>query len=56
MVPYYIQRYGFYEGFTSYRAAPVAISFIFGLKSLEEIENIFGRNLHRVLKNTNKTH
>ena len=37
MVPYYIQRYGFYEGFTSYRTDPVAISFIFGLRSLEEL-------------------
>ena len=38
MVPYYIMRYGFYEGHTSYRADPIAIAFIFGLRSLEEIE------------------
>ncbi len=39
MVPFYIQRYGFYEGSTPYRADPLAISFIFGLKSLEEISD-----------------
>jgi len=41
MVPYYIMRYGFYEGHTEYRADPIAIAYIFGLKSLEEIDNIF---------------
>ncbi|MCD4664779.1 MAG: hypothetical protein K8R68_05855 [Bacteroidales bacterium] len=41
MVPFYIMRYGFYEGHTSYRADPIAISFIFGLRSIEEIENAF---------------
>jgi hypothetical protein len=35
MVPYYIMRYGFYEGHTDYRADPIAIACIFGLKSLE---------------------
>ena len=38
MVPFYIQRYGFYEGHTSYRADPLAIAFIFGLRTLEEID------------------
>ena len=32
MLPYYIMRYGFYEGHTSYRADPIAIAFVFGLR------------------------
>jgi hypothetical protein len=38
MEPYYIMRYGFYEGHTIYRVDPIAIAFIFGLLSLEEID------------------
>ncbi len=34
-------RYGFYEGHTSYRADPVAITFIFGIKSILQIEEAF---------------
>lgn len=49
MAPYYIMRYGFYEGHTDYRTDPLAISFIFGLKSLEEIENAFEGNLNKEL-------
>jgi hypothetical protein len=49
MVPYYIQRYGFYEGHTDYRADPLAIALIFGLKRLREIEELFPGRLHRVL-------
>jgi len=49
MVPFYIMRYGFYEGHTGYRADPIAISLIFGLKSLEEIEKAFEENLHKAL-------
>ena len=49
MVPYYIMRYGFYEGHTDYRADPIAIACIFGLKSVEEIENAFPGNLYRIL-------
>ena len=49
MVPYYIKRYGFYEGHTEYRADPIAIASIFGLKSIEEIENIFPAKLYEVL-------
>ena len=41
MVAYYIMRYGFYEGHTSYRADPLAIAFIFGLRSAEDIEAAF---------------
>ena len=39
--PQYIMRYGFYEGHTFWRTDPIAISFIFGLKSLDELERIF---------------
>jgi hypothetical protein len=51
MIPYYIMRYGFYEGHTDYRADPIAIAFIFGLKSLEEIENALPGKLYRTLTN-----
>ncbi len=50
MVPYYIMRYGFYEGHTGYRADPVAISFIFGLKSLSGIEKLLNNKLYHLLK------
>ena len=44
MLPYYIMRYGFYEGHTEYRTDPVSIAFIFGLQSLEDIDkNIEGQ-------------
>jgi len=46
MVPYYIMRYGFYEGHTGYRADPIAIAWIFGLKSLEQIEAAFEGKLY----------
>jgi hypothetical protein len=49
MVPYYIMRYGFYEGHTDYRADPIAIAFIFGLRSLEEIEAAFEGKLYEAL-------
>ncbi len=49
MNPFYIMRYGFYEGNTSYRADPVAVSLIFGLRSLEEIIGIFNTNLFKVM-------
>jgi hypothetical protein len=38
MAAFYIMRYGFYEGHTGYRADPLALAFIFGLKTLEEID------------------
>ena len=41
MVPFYIMRYGFYEGHTDYRTDPLTISFVFGLKPVEEIEAAF---------------
>lgn len=41
MEPFYIVRYGFYEGHTSWRTNPLTIAFIFGLRSIKEIEAAF---------------
>jgi len=49
MVPFYIMRYGFYEGHTGFRADPIAVSLIFGLRSLKEIEKAFEGNLYKAL-------
>ncbi len=49
MEPYYIMRYGFYEGHTGYRTDPVAVAFVFGLRSLEETEAAFPGRLYEVL-------
>lgn len=49
--PQYIMRYGFYEGHTFWRTDPIAISFIFGLKSLAELERIFEGKLYQRLVN-----
>ena len=49
MVPYYVMRYGFYEGHTDYRADPIVIARIFGLKSLEDIEAAFPGRLYTTL-------
>jgi hypothetical protein len=49
MVPFYIMRYGFYEGHTGFRADPIAVSLIFGLRSLKEIEKAFEGNLFKAL-------
>lgn len=48
--PYYVMRYGFYEGHTSYRADPIALAYIFGLKSLEQLEQCFPGRLHSILR------
>ncbi|MBN1417982.1 MAG: hypothetical protein JXP34_04355 [Planctomycetes bacterium] len=47
--PFYIYRYGFYEGHTDWRTDPIAIASVFGLKGLEEIEAMFAGRLDRVL-------
>jgi len=47
--PFYIYRYGFYEGHTAWRTDPVVIAFIFGFKSIQEIEAAFARQLPEVL-------
>jgi len=49
MVAYYIQRYGFYEGHTGWRADPLAIARIFGLRTIEEIESAFEGELYEAL-------
>jgi len=49
MVPYYIMRYGFYEGHIEYRADPIAIAWIFGIRNLEQIEAAFPGRLDEVL-------
>jgi hypothetical protein len=49
MVPFYIMRYGFYEGHTAYRADPISIAFIFGLRSMEDIERSFSGELYEIL-------
>ena len=46
---YYIKRYGFYEGHTEYRVDPIAIAWIFGLKSLQEIDKAFKGELYETL-------
>ena len=51
MAPYYIMRYGFYEGHTSYRADPIAISSIFGLRNLQDIDDAFKGELYEILMN-----
>ena len=47
--PQYIMRYGFFEGHTFWRADPIAISFIFGIKTLAEIEKVFEGKLYRIM-------
>jgi hypothetical protein len=49
MAPYYIMRYGFYEGHTDYRTDPIAIACIFGLRSVKDIENAFPGRLYETL-------
>jgi hypothetical protein len=49
MAPFYITRYGFYEGHTDYRADPIAVALMFGLLSIEEIDTAVGHDLHGAL-------
>jgi hypothetical protein len=51
MQPQYIMRYGFYEGHTFWRACPVAISYIFGFKSLGELDQLFEGDLFNIITN-----
>ncbi|MFH1841621.1 MAG: hypothetical protein ABIF77_00300 [bacterium] len=48
MVPFYIQRYGFYEGHTDYRADPLAIVSVFGLQTIDELEAVFPGELYAI--------
>lgn len=47
--PQYIMRYGFYEGHTFWRTDPITLSFIFGLKSLADLQITFKGNLYSKL-------
>lgn len=49
MEPQYIVRYGFYEGHSGWRTDPISIAFIFGLKTLDEIEAAFPGKLYEIL-------
>ncbi len=49
MEPYYVMRYGFYEGHTRFRVDPIAIAFLFGFKSLDDIERSVKAKLYLVL-------
>ena len=48
--PHYIMWYGFYEGRTPWRADPITVAFVFGLRTLEQIEAAFPGQLHEVLR------
>jgi len=47
--PHYITWYGFYEGRTAWRTDPAAIAFVFGLRTLEQIETAFPGRLYDVM-------
>lgn len=49
MVPFYIMRYGFYEGHAGYRADPIAIAMVFGLRSLEDVHQAVGGDIPMAL-------
>jgi hypothetical protein len=49
MEPHYIQWYGFYEGHVGWRTDPITITFVFGLRTVEEIEAAFPGRLDDVL-------
>jgi hypothetical protein len=50
MAAYYVQYYGFYEGHTDYRADPIKLAFMFGLKSIEDLLNAFEGDIYTRLK------
>ena len=45
-VMYYVEWYGFYEGHTEWRADPIAIAFILGMKDPGEIDTAFDGRLY----------
>jgi hypothetical protein len=49
MEPFYITAYGFYEGTTPWRTDPVALAFVFGLRTLEQIETAFPGRLYGLM-------
>jgi HEAT repeat protein len=46
--PHYVMWYGFYEGATPWRTDPVALAFVFGLRTIEQIEAVFPGRLYEV--------
>ncbi len=48
MEAHFIQWYGFYEGHTDWRADPLGIARIFGLRTLDQLEAAFPGRLHEV--------
>jgi len=55
MAAYYIQKYGFYEGHTDYRADPIVLAYIFGLKSLQEIYKAYDGKVYENIINHHKS-
>ena len=49
MEAYYAVKYGFYEGHTDYRADPIALAYVFGLRKLDEIEKALPGQLYGLL-------
>ncbi len=49
MAAFYGMRYGFYEGHTDYRADPISIASVFGLRSIEDLDGTFENDLYRAL-------
>lgn len=47
--PFYVIRYGFYEGHTMWRVDPIAIAAIFGLRAIQELEAAFPAKLDAIL-------
>ena len=47
--PHYVMWYGFYEGTTPWRTDPVALAFVFGLRTIEQIEAVFPGRLYEAL-------
>jgi len=47
--PHYVMWYGFYEGTTPWRADPVALAFVFGLRTVEQIEAAFPGRLYEAM-------
>jgi hypothetical protein len=49
MEAFYITRYGFYEGHTDWRVDPLGAAWLFGLRTLAELEEAFPGKLDRVV-------
>ena len=46
MHSYYIMRYGFYEGHTEYRCDPFTVALVFGLRTLQELDQAASGRLY----------